>query len=318
MKAAGRQPRLAFSRPWLATAGGGCVGRDLDRGSLERLLDERGQDLMRAAVALTGSRADGEDLLQAALERLLRNWHREATDPEGYLRRTLYNLAADSWRRRGRWRGQAAAFREDQYPETPTERPRPSTCATRWSGAGPASAAAAGGGRAPVLGAAQRGADRGAAGLLGRRGEVGRVPWPAAAPRPGHHVAGARRWSSPGHQDSAENQDQADGGKAMNGDIEQLVREGLDRLTAEVQVPAGVAGKAIAHRRHQRIVTRTALACGTAAVTVAAVIAATGPGRGAGTPVQARAAAYVIQRVENALAGTNMVIQTEYTFSPRP
>jgi hypothetical protein len=102
----------------------------------------------------------------------------------------------------------------------------------------------------------------------------------------------------------------------MNGDIEQLVREGLDRLTAEVQIPAGVAGKVIAHRRHRRIVTRTALACGTAAVTVAAVIAATGPGRGAGTPVQARAAAYVIQRVENALAGTNMVIQTEYTFSP--
>ena len=71
------------------------MGRDRDRGGLERLLGERGQDLMRAAVALTGSRADGEDLLQAALERLLRNWRRVDTDPEGYLRRTLYNLAAD-------------------------------------------------------------------------------------------------------------------------------------------------------------------------------------------------------------------------------
>ena len=49
------------------------MGRDPDDAGLEQLLGERGQDLMRAAVALTGSRADGEDLLQAALERLLRN-----------------------------------------------------------------------------------------------------------------------------------------------------------------------------------------------------------------------------------------------------
>ena len=72
------------------------MGRDPDGVGLEQLLGERGQDLMRAAVALTGSRADGEDLLQAALERLLRNWRRVDTDPEGYLRRTLYNLAADA------------------------------------------------------------------------------------------------------------------------------------------------------------------------------------------------------------------------------
>ena len=66
---------------------------------------------MCAAVALTGSRTDGEDLLQAALERLLQNWSRVDTDAEGYLRRTLYNLAADGWRRRGRWRGRLAEFR---------------------------------------------------------------------------------------------------------------------------------------------------------------------------------------------------------------
>ena len=87
------------------------MGRDPDNGSLERLLDERGQQLMRAAIALTGSRADGEDLLQAALERLVQNWRRIETDPEGYLRRILYNLAADGWRRRGRWRGRLAEFR---------------------------------------------------------------------------------------------------------------------------------------------------------------------------------------------------------------
>jgi RNA polymerase sigma-70 factor (sigma-E family) len=80
--------------------------------AVEQLLVARGPHLMRAAVALAGSRPDGEDLLQAALERLLRNYRRVETDPEGYLRRTLYNLAADGWRRRGvvrRWQPVAAA-----------------------------------------------------------------------------------------------------------------------------------------------------------------------------------------------------------------
>jgi RNA polymerase sigma-70 factor (sigma-E family) len=98
-------------------AGGGWVGRDLDTGSLERLVAERGDELLRAAVALTGSRADGEDLLQAAVERVLRNWRRVETDPEGYLRRTLYNLAADGWRRRGRWRVRLAELVTQARPE---------------------------------------------------------------------------------------------------------------------------------------------------------------------------------------------------------
>src|SRR5258708_2382317 len=46
----------------------------------------------------------GEALLQAALERLLRHWRKVEGDPEGYLRRTIYNLAADGWRRQRRWR----------------------------------------------------------------------------------------------------------------------------------------------------------------------------------------------------------------------
>lgn len=94
------------------------MGRDLDEGILERLLDERGQRLMGAAVALTGSRADGEDLLQAALERLLRNWRRVETDPEAYLWRTLYHLAADGWRRRVRWRARLAEVRAQARPQT--------------------------------------------------------------------------------------------------------------------------------------------------------------------------------------------------------
>ncbi len=71
---------------------------------LEDFLADRGEQLLRAAMLLTGSREAGEDLLQAALERLLRHWRKVEGDPEGYLRRTIYNLAADGWRRQRRWR----------------------------------------------------------------------------------------------------------------------------------------------------------------------------------------------------------------------
>lgn len=68
--------------------------------AVDQMLADRGDQLIRAAIALTGNRPDGEDLLQEALERLLRNRRRIASDPEGYLRRILYNLAADGWRQR--------------------------------------------------------------------------------------------------------------------------------------------------------------------------------------------------------------------------
>lgn len=85
---------------------------DRDDG-LERLLAERGDQLIRAAIALAGSRAEGEELLQASLERLVRNWRRvRDDDPEGYLRRTMCNLAADNWRRRVRWGRRLHLLRE--------------------------------------------------------------------------------------------------------------------------------------------------------------------------------------------------------------
>src|SRR5215471_1505280 len=71
---------------------------------LESFLAERGDALLRTAVLLVGSREGGEDLLQAALERLLRHWRKIEGDPEGYLRRTLYHLAADNWRQQRAWR----------------------------------------------------------------------------------------------------------------------------------------------------------------------------------------------------------------------
>jgi RNA polymerase sigma-70 factor (sigma-E family) len=89
-------------------------GRAQDTDELERLLAERGNWLMGIAVALTGSRADAEDLLQAALERLVRHRRSITIDAEAYLRRTLYNLAADGWRRRGAWRRKIPLLRTEQ------------------------------------------------------------------------------------------------------------------------------------------------------------------------------------------------------------
>ncbi|MGW4502312.1 SigE family RNA polymerase sigma factor [Micromonospora sp. NPDC004336] len=69
---------------------------------LDTLVAERGDALLATAVLLTGSRTAAEDLLQAALERLMRHWNRVRGDKEGYLRRTMYHLAIDQWRSRRR------------------------------------------------------------------------------------------------------------------------------------------------------------------------------------------------------------------------
>lgn len=69
---------------------------------LDTLVAEHGRALLATATLLTGSRDAGEDLLQAALERLLRHWHDVRGEQVIYLRRTLYHLAVDSWRARRR------------------------------------------------------------------------------------------------------------------------------------------------------------------------------------------------------------------------
>lgn len=88
--------------------------RGLGDDQLERVLAERGGALMGLAIALAGAPQDAEDLLQAALERLLRNRRSVTVDAEAYLRRTLYNLAADGWRRRGAWRRKIPLLRAGQ------------------------------------------------------------------------------------------------------------------------------------------------------------------------------------------------------------
>jgi RNA polymerase sigma-70 factor (sigma-E family) len=80
---------------------------------LERFLAERADHLLRTAVLLAGSREAGEDLLQTAVERLVQRWRRFDGDPEGYLRRTLCNLAVDRHRRLGRWRQKERLLRTE-------------------------------------------------------------------------------------------------------------------------------------------------------------------------------------------------------------
>ncbi len=104
--------------------------QDEQRQALERFVAERGDRLLRTAALLTGSRADGEDLLQSALERLLRHWRRINRDPENYVRRTLYNLAADRWRRQQVQQRHAVLF-EPPRRLTPQQR---LICAMPWSG----------------------------------------------------------------------------------------------------------------------------------------------------------------------------------------
>jgi RNA polymerase sigma-70 factor (sigma-E family) len=61
-------------------------------------VETRYGELLRVAYLLTGSEHEAEDLLQGALLRVMRRWHR-VEDPVPYLRRTMVNLHVSRWRR---------------------------------------------------------------------------------------------------------------------------------------------------------------------------------------------------------------------------
>jgi hypothetical protein len=90
----------------------------------------------------------------------------------------------------------------------------------------------------------------------------------------------------------------------MTSDIEELLREGIDRLTAGASAPAGLVERARKSNR-RRVMIRSAVAAGTvvaavaAAVTVTLAAGGTGPGS---APVRAQTIAVVASRTERALA----------------
>ena len=53
----------------------------------------------------------------------------------------------------------------------------------------------------------------------------------------------------------------------MNTDVEDLLRDGMERFTTEVHAPVGLAGRAgrLHRQRRRRLVARATVACGAAA-----------------------------------------------------
>lgn len=87
----------------------------VDRVAFGDYVRTRGGALLRAAQALTGNRADAEDLVQSTLVKTYQSWD-SITDPaalDTYVRRIMINTHISGWRRR----------RVDEYPtdELPDE-----------------------------------------------------------------------------------------------------------------------------------------------------------------------------------------------------
>ena len=69
----------------------------------EAYVAERWDALVRFAVLLCGSEADGQDLVQGALVKAASRWERVADSPEGYVRTIITRDHVSRWRRhRGR------------------------------------------------------------------------------------------------------------------------------------------------------------------------------------------------------------------------
>jgi len=73
-----------------------------EQAAVAQLFSARGDELLRLALLLSGSRPLAEDLVQEAFARLWQHWG-NLRDPDagiGYLRVTIVNLARSSFRRR--------------------------------------------------------------------------------------------------------------------------------------------------------------------------------------------------------------------------
>jgi len=95
----------------------------------------------------------------------------------------------------------------------------------------------------------------------------------------------------------------------MSLDVEDLLRQGMERFAEQVPVPRGLAHRAARARRRRRLAIRAAVVAGSAAVTAAVVIVATGGAGAGGSAMQARTTAYVISRVEKAVVGQHLVLR---------
>jgi RNA polymerase sigma-70 factor (sigma-E family) len=83
--------------------------------------------LLRTAFLLTRDVGHAEDLLQTALAKAWRAWHRVDGDPEPYVRRIIVTSHATWWRRR--WRGEEPT---GELPERPGESPQEAVGEREW------------------------------------------------------------------------------------------------------------------------------------------------------------------------------------------
>ncbi len=92
----------------------------------------------------------------------------------------------------------------------------------------------------------------------------------------------------------------------MTTDIEQLLRDGMERSTRGLMVPAGLARKAARHLRRRQRRARVASAAGTAAaLTAGAVVAGATGASSPATGPRVPTAAYVVSRFERAAAAAS-------------
>jgi RNA polymerase sigma-70 factor (sigma-E family) len=87
-----------------------------DRVAFDDYVRLRGRALLRAAQALTGNRADAEDLLQATLVKAYQSWDR-VDDPaalDSYVRRVMANTHISGWRKR-----RVDEYPTDEVPDSP-------------------------------------------------------------------------------------------------------------------------------------------------------------------------------------------------------
>jgi len=98
----------------------GVAGLAASSSDFDDWVAARGPALMRLAYALTGNRADAEDVVQDALSRALPRWERISAveDPDAYVRRMVIN-AHTSWWRKFRRRESPVAIVHDSTGSRP-------------------------------------------------------------------------------------------------------------------------------------------------------------------------------------------------------
>jgi RNA polymerase sigma-70 factor (sigma-E family) len=87
-----------------------------DRLAFGEYVRSRGGGLLRAALVMTGNRADAEDLVQATLVKAYQSWNR-ITEPaalDNYVRRVMVNTHISGWRRR-----RVDEYPTDELPDSP-------------------------------------------------------------------------------------------------------------------------------------------------------------------------------------------------------